>query len=75
MNRSSLVPGSDTTDLRNFIIFFQGFPPLQKSPLNLEHIEGVETDTSLLISVYGKGVEGVFMMIDHYSQLVPLPTS
>ena len=45
-------------------------------------IEGVETDTYLLVSVYGKGVEGVLVMIDHYSQIVvyeflicPSPTS
>ena len=30
----------------------------------------VETDTYLLVNIYGKGVEGVLLMIDHYSQIV-----
>jgi len=66
----------------DFIILFRGFHPLQKSPPSLDHRLGVETDIYLLVSVHGKGVEGVLVIIDHYSQIAvceflicPLPTS
>jgi len=56
MSSSSLGPESNATDL--WIL-----PPQDSS------IEGVETDTYLLVSVYGKGVDGVPGTIDHYSEI------
>ena len=81
MSRFSLGPESDTSDLWISLSFFADFI-LYRSPPQVSIIEGVETDINLLVSVHGKGVEGVLVIIDHYSQLAvceflicPLPTS
>ena len=45
----------------DFIILF--------SSTEVSSREGVEIDAFLLVSVYRKRVEGVLVMIDHYSQI------
>ena len=69
MFRSSMVPESDALLICEFYSpLSRGFYPLQKSPpLPVSSIEGVETDTYLLVSAYGKGVEGV-LVIDSCSR-------